>query len=326
MITAEEYLKRPHIYLETKQGRRQVFAHIGRVLERGLREDRRNDFMYAISEIESFLTGKDPIFVKLDIPNVHRLRAERENIKREALVFFGKNLDLLKMAFFKTNNVMDRFDILFLLVKFMPQVQDIEIRQFTDLYLILFYTIRYISSFEGTEEEKNKLANLALKGFSRYDAKEAARFFILNPPYKKGLEEIEKKYKFYREYLMLLDKKIGLFLKKETTSLEVIIPSIFTDEIFSLLNWKYKGRLGDVFLEKKDKMETFVLERINVLFEGVKESVKKEMRHIIDGYLKEKEDKIKNDGYLKEKEDKIKNRFFELKKMGFSLRHSKILD
>jgi len=140
MITAEEYLKRPHIYLETKQGRREVFAYIGRVLKRGLREDRRNDFMYAISEIESFLTGKDPIFVKLDVPNVQRLRAERENIKRETLVFFGEQLDLIKTAFFKTNYVMDRFDVLFLLVKFMPQVHNIEIRQFTNLYLILFYT------------------------------------------------------------------------------------------------------------------------------------------------------------------------------------------
>jgi len=99
--------------------------------------------------------------------------------------------------------------------KFMPQVHNIEIRQFTDLYLILFYTIRYISSFEGTEEEKDKLARLALKGFGRYDAKEAARFFILNPAYRKGLEEIGEKYRFYKEYLMFLDKKIGLFLKKK---------------------------------------------------------------------------------------------------------------
>ena len=313
MITAEEYLKRPHIYLETEQGRRQVFAYIGRVLKRGLREDRHNDFMYAISEIESFLTGKDPIFVKLDVPNVQRLRAERENIKRETLVFFGEQLDSIKTAFFKTNYVMDRFDVLFLLVKFMPQVHNIEIRQFTDLYLILFYTIRYISSFEGTEEEKDKLARLALKGFGRYDAKEAARFFILNPAYRKGLEEIGEKYRFYKEYLMLLDKKIGLLLKKETASLEVIIPSIFTDEIFSLLNWKYKGRLKNAFLERMDKIEALILERINILFEGVKEAIKKEIGHIIDGYLKEKK-------------DKIKHHFFELKEVDFSLRHSKILD
>lgn len=62
-----------------------------------------------------------------------------------------------------------------------------------------------------------------------------------------------------------------------------------------------------------DKIEALILERINILFEGVKEAIKKEIGHIIDGYLKEKE-------------DKIKHHFFELKEVDFSLRHSKILD
>ncbi len=264
-------------------------AYIEKMLKRGLRDD----FMRAISEIESLLTRKNPIFVNLDVLKAQRLR-------REVLLFFGEQLDLIKTAFFKTNYVMDRFDVLFLLVKFMPQVQDIEIRQFTDLYLILFYTIRYISSFEGTKEEKDKLANLALKAFSRYDAKEAAKFFILNPVYEKRLEEIGEKYRFYKEYLFLLDKWVESFFKERTASVEIIIPSILideifsslilTDKIFSLLDWKYKynDKVKNLFLERMDKIEAFILERINILFEGAKESVKKEIGHIIGGYLKNK--------------------------------------
>ena len=253
-----------------------TYKEIEKALKKGLRDD---DFMYAISEIESLLSRKNPIFINLDVLSAQRLR-------REVLLFFGKQLDLIKTAFFKTKYATDKFDILFLLIKFMPQVQDIEIRQFTDLYLILFYTIRYISSFEGTEEEKDKLAELVLKGFGRYDAKEAAKFFILNPVYEKNLEEIGEKYRFYKEYLMFLDKKIGLFLKKGTAPLEVIIPSIFTDEIFSLLNWKYKSRLKKVLLEKMDKIETFIFKRINILFEGTKGPIKKEISHIVGEFLK----------------------------------------
>jgi len=306
MITAQDYLQKPHIYLETAQGRKEIFAYLEKVLKRGLKEDRRNDFMYVISEIESFLTGKDPIFVNLDIPNVHRLWAERKNIKRDALVFFGERLDLIKIAFFKTSYVMDKFDILFLLIKFMPQVQDIEIRQFTDLYLILFYTIRgltaYPSLFEGTEEEKDKLANLVLKAFGRYDAKKAGRSFVLNRVYEKSLEEIGEKYRFYKEYLFLLDKWVGNFFKEKTASVEIIIPSILvdevfsslslTDKIFSLLDWKYNGKVKNLFLERMDKIETFIFERINILFEGVKGPIKKEMSHIINGYLNEYQAKI----------------------------------
>jgi len=301
MITAQDYLQNPHIYLETAQGRKEVFVYLEKVLKRGLKEDRRNDFMYAISEIESFLTGKDPIFVRLDIPNVYRLRAERKNIKRDALVFFGERLDLIKMAFFKTSYVMDKFDILFLLIKFMPQVQDIEIRQFTDLYLILFYTIRgltaYPSLFEGTGEEKDKLANLVLKAFGRYDAKKAGRSFVLNRAYEKSLEKIGEKYRFYKEYLFLLDKWVGNFFKEKTASVEITIPSILvdevfsslslTDKIFSLLDWKYNG-VKNLFLERMDKIETFIFERINILFEGIRKPIKREMSHIIDGYLKSK--------------------------------------
>ena len=250
-----------------------------------------DDFMRAIFKIESLLTRKNPIFVNLDVSSVQRLR-------REVLLFlFGEQLDLIKTAFFKTKYATDKFNILFLLVEFMPQVQDIEIRQFTDLYLILFYTIRYISSFEGTKEEKDKLANLALKAFNRYDAKEAAKFFILNPVYEKRLEEIGEKYRFYKEYLMFLDRWCHLFEEKKANSI-TIVPSllideifsclILTDEIFSLLNWKYKGRLKNAFLERMNKIEAFILSRINILFEGAKESVKKEIGYIIGGYLKNK--------------------------------------
>jgi len=252
-----------------------------------------DDFMCAISEIESLLTRKNPIFVNLDVSGIQRLR-------RKAIIFFGEQLDLIKTAFFKTKYATDKFNILFLLVEFIPQVQDIEIRQFTDLYLILFYTIRYISSFEGTKEEKDKLANLALKAFSRYDAKEAAKFFILNPVYEKRLEEIGEKYRFYKEYLFLLDKWVESFFKERTASVEIIIPSILideifsslilTDKIFSLLDWKYKynDKVKNLFLERMDKIEAFILERINILFEGAKDPIKKEMSHIIDGYLKSK--------------------------------------
>ncbi|MCD6085578.1 hypothetical protein J7J41_01105, partial [bacterium] len=95
---------------------------------KGLKKDERDDFMYAISKVESFLTRKNPIFVNLDVLSIQCLR-------KETIIFFGEQLDLIKMAFFKTNYVMDKFNILFLLVEFMPQVQDIEIKQFTDLYL-----------------------------------------------------------------------------------------------------------------------------------------------------------------------------------------------
>ena len=135
-------------------------------------------------------------------------------------------------------------------------------------------------------------------------------------------EAIREKYRFYKEYLMFLDRWCHLFEEKKANSI-TIVPSllideifsclILTDEIFSLLNWKYKGRLKNAFLERMDKIEALILERINILFEGVKEAIKKEIGHIIDGYLKEKK-------------DKIKHHFFELKEVDFSLRHSKILD
>ena len=149
MIGGEKMIKKEFACKEIKE------------IEEMLKSD---DFMRAIFKIESLLTRKNPIFVNLDVLKAQRLR-------RKAIIFFGEQLDLIKTAFFKTKYATDRFNILFLLVEFMPQVQDIEIRQFTDLYLILFYTIRYISSFEGTEE-KDKLANLVLKAFGKYDAKE----------------------------------------------------------------------------------------------------------------------------------------------------------
>lgn len=289
-FTVDEYYRKGHIYLESEGGRREIFSLLERELEKSIEQENPEYAWWVVSTISSYLEESSLIYDNINIPNLSRLRGKSERIREEALYFLGDQIDKFIKVAIKTKRAFHKSKLLFLLVKSMPEIENLKIKYFTDLYLVLFYTLYFLDRMEGSEEERFRLGDLLIKGCSRYDARLMTGYFLKDQRLKELLNssEYRGKYTLYPLYGIRLRDALGKMEKRDEFTLDVFIPVLFTDLVFYLLNEMFHGLLREGLIEKEDDILLYLNERLNNLFQEDKEVIK----GIIEGGIKEKKSKI----------------------------------
>ena len=293
MITTDDYMRKIHIYLETSGGREEVFKYLFKQLKKGLEQEKRSLYMSALFDLKAFLTGHSPLFVNSDLPNIFRLRKERENIKKDALSFLKTHIELIKTAYVQSTLCRDKFETGFLLLKFLPEIKDLPLVHFADLYLLLSYTLHYLDEFQGTEQDKADLATIALKGLARYDGIQMAEYFITRPEDKAQLETYTN-LPPYESYLQRLRQAVEWIQKqwrsKKDFPVHDFLPLVFTDNALYILNQIHNALLEEIFFKYEDKVKIALFKRLENLFK--KPEIKQEIQAILTGFLKDKQKAI----------------------------------
>ena len=264
MIRPEEYLKKGHAYLETQGGRREIFRLYHRVLEEGVKNQRPEDYMWVIRNLEELLTGNSILFVDTNIPNLATLRRLKPQIKREALAFLLEHLDLTEKALVMSQEARDRHGIFYVLLRFLPsallQSPDPGPRHLVTLALATFHTLKHLDELEGTEKEKGPLATLLLMGLCRYDWTQLGRYFILSPQLQDELERLRITYRPYDDYIELLKDYTNRALEHfqgGRSSPDLLAPLSLTGDLALGFSLKWK-ELKEILAEEKENIHATV--------------------------------------------------------------------
>lgn len=267
-ITAEDYYRKGHTYLETDRGREDIFNLYKNLIDQGIKENNLSKSISAIQSLKSYIKGDNLIFFNYDIPNIWTLKKKKEEIKKHALNFMKENIDLIKKVYIKTDDVNHKFDIITLFVKFMPEIKDLRLKHYTDLYVLMFHTIMFLDNFEGKkEEDKFDLGDVILRAFGKYDCLKIGEKFIRQIKLKEILNEYAAKYTPYEEYIKRLNEGIKKMQIADFFMEEDFCPLIFTDKTFYVSNDLNNGFIMKKFLENRDKINSYINSRIYDLFE-----------------------------------------------------------
>ena len=283
----EDFYKKGHIFLESPKGRDDLFLLFKKEIEESLRGDQVSNAVAMLRILKSYIKGDSFAFINYDLPNVFSLRKKKDEIRKDALLFLKEIIetDQIKKVYTASNDASQKFDILYLLGKFMPEMKGLRLRHFADLYLLLLHTALFRDRFEGNESSLFDLGDLAVKVFARYDCQKAAEHFLLDPKLKGLLKEYFNKYPPYKEYTRILRDRVNKFKNSGFFDEEDFTPLIFTDRLFYILDNESEGLLKRALSENEAKLLAFINERCNQLF---KDDERKEMIVRIDSIIKEK--------------------------------------
>jgi len=287
MITGTEYLKRAHEYLEAEAGRVEVFRYLSDLLKRGVRERREEDFLSAILEIKSFISGKHMLFVNFDLPNIHRLRAQKESIRREALDFLKGHLELICEACLLTRGAYNRGRVLYLLARYLPEIKDLEGYRYMGLVIVLLATLVELGKFSGPEEDQKWLFDLTLQALCRYDLAWGTRYFNTDKEVQEKLLHLKEKISFFPAFQKAIYRQIEMALGSENFPARDLLPGVLTREIWALLNARLdgkplsvlKGKFQEVIMAFQVEVEGYPLagETLNCVKRGTEALIKEHL-------------------------------------------------
>jgi len=286
-ITMEDFYKKGHIFLESPEGRDDLFLLFKKEIEESLRNDQVSNAVAMLRILKSYIKGDSFAFINYDLPNVFSLRKKKDEIKKDALLFLKEIIetDWIKKVYTTTNDASQKFDILYLLGKFMPELEGLKLRHFTDLYLLLFHTVLFLDRFEGNESALFDLGDLAVKVFARYDCLKAGEYFLIDPKLKELLKEYFNKYPPYKDFTKILRDKVEKFKVLAIFDEEDFAPLLFTDRLFYILDNESEGLVKKGLSENEANLTAFINDRCNQLFS---ENERKEMIVRAERIIKEK--------------------------------------
>ena len=269
-ITLEDYLRKAHVYMESKSGRKEAFHLFKKEMDTALRTGNISRAMSIFRFLKGYLKGDSFLFMNFDRPNTMALREQRKNIKVDALHFLKENLDLIKQVYMRTPHSREKFQVMFVLIKFLPEIRHLPLVHYVDLYLLFFYTVYYLDTFSGEEEDKVNLGDIIVKAFCRYDCMALGKEFIRDTELKRVAKDYSIKFEPYKSYgnalREALEKEIHI---KETSGVfdeGVLAPLLFTQNFIG----SYDERIGDFIRKNLDKKRkkffSSVFSRFHTLF------------------------------------------------------------
>jgi len=314
MITGEDFLRRGHILLESHEGRKQVFELIEDSLKKGINDNRHSDFLWAVSKLDMLLTGEGVIFVDSSLPNLPALRSKRPEMKKEALGFLSENLEYLTRGTLRLlDSADDLYYPLWIIFRFLPDLEKKEAGRLADLYLCLLHTVAELEFLKGSDRERESLKDLLLKASFRYNCVKLVSGLLRKTGWKDELEQLSTDSSLGPE-----ERHISLFkglyeagksLMKDEESSEAsgyFAPLVFTDTIFfSLIINEVKEertRILEFLAERVDDVANYIKSRYSFLeplrgeripgsvYETLKERISKWKETALREPLKKQED------------------------------------
>lgn len=278
-LTIEEYYRKAHICLETRGGRENIFRLFKDEIEEGLREGNISKSVGKIEILRSYLKGDSFIFLDHDLPNIQSLKEKKGEIKEDALKFMKDNIDLFKKVCLAANNAEHKFYIMALFIRFMPEINDLMLRHYTDLYLLMFHTMLSLDSLEGTEKDRFDLGDVILRASVRYDCAVSVSHFIRDIKLKGLLDDYTLKYTPNEGYIKRLKEAVRKVQISGSFN-EDLVPLVLTDRLFYLFDELNNGLIKNMFLKNREVIASFINSRLNKLFEE-----KREDRDIINNEI-----------------------------------------
>lgn len=291
-ITKEDYYRKGHLFLESHDGRNDIFDLFRRDIENGLEKGPLSKAVSAIRDVKSYLKGDNLIFMNHDIPNVTTLKKKKPEIKEDSLLFFKDNLESIIKVFVKTRDTKQKFDILFTLVKFMPEIPDVPMRHYTDLYLLLFHTFLFMDSLDGKDNDREDFGRLLIKVLARYDCAETGRSFIRDSMLIDVLEDESSRVAPYEKYVERLKGAARKVEMSNSFNEEDLTPLFFTDNILFLIDNSQKG-VVESLMNNLSRIESFVLSRSYSLFNENSKEIDI-LNNALRGVIGEKMSKMKS--------------------------------
>lgn len=288
-ITKDDFLRKAHVYMESESGRKEVFQLFKKEMKTGIDTGSLGKAVSVFRSLKGYIKGDSFIFLNHDRPNIMGLLKQRKNIQNEALDFFKENLDLIKQVYVKVPHSADKFDMMFIFIKYLPEIRHLDPGHFVDLYLLLFYTVYSLDTFEGDEEDRSNLGDIMVKAFCRYDCLDLGKTFIRDSELNRLAKDYSTQFEPYKAYGFalkdVLEKEIRFKERTGVFDESVLAPLLFTQNFINAFDVAFDGFVSTHLNEKREKIFSSVFSRFHVLFPGnrkEKDYIKDVVEHYFD--------------------------------------------
>lgn len=233
MINAELYMRRGHYYLETPEGRKEVFDYLQNSLESALREKQEKRLLRVLVELEGLLSGNSLLLNNPDLPNFHFLKSQKKAVRKEALEFLKKNLRAFYKGVVVTRGAYTRRWGLYLLARYLPEIPRLPAEEYLGLIFLLVTTAYGQKEFSGSPEEKKALEDLTARGLARYDLFPLVfQFSGFSREFRQKLENLKDELDPYEGFMQAL-----AYQRKEASDCIPLPASVFLPAILTRWGW-----------------------------------------------------------------------------------------
>ena len=125
MLSSDEYFRKGHFYLETKEGRQKIFEFLERKLKTAFQENNLSEVIEVTDHIYNYIKKSSLIYTNFNYPNLWTLRDKSDEIKDDALKFLKVNIDLFKKAIVITNKASYKSILILLLIKSLQEIENL---------------------------------------------------------------------------------------------------------------------------------------------------------------------------------------------------------
>ncbi|MGR3178144.1 MAG: hypothetical protein ACUZ8E_08825, partial [Candidatus Anammoxibacter sp.] len=266
-ITQNDYYRKGNVFLESSKGRKDIFELFSHEISTGLKENNESVSMSSIRELSSYLIGDNLIFLNKNLPNAYTLCKKKDDIKIDALECLRDNVDLIKKVYLNTDNVNHKFDIIYIFLKFFHKIEDLRMKHYTDLYLMMFHTLLRLDDFQGDGKDKDSLGEIIAKGCGRFDCVEMCGFFTRDSKLIQFIaDNVTNKIAPYKKYVARLKDETKKMKISGAFDEEIFTPLLYTNTIFHLLDETYNSYIKDSCAKNRDKILSFISSRCYELF------------------------------------------------------------
>lgn len=289
LITREDYYRKGHIYLESREGRENIWGLFRESIEENLKPGGvLGNAVANIKVLQGYIQGDSFIFMNYDIPNVFSLKGKKGDIKEDALGFLKEITDsgLITRLYMKVNKADHKFDLLFMMAKYFPDIKALRLKHYTDLCLMTFHTLLFLDGFEGTDKDHFDLGDLCMRVLVKYDCAKTAVRFIRDARLPEALKAATGKTPS-EQYVALLRDAVRKMAISGAFDEECFAALTLTDMLFYVLDEEHDRLVSGLFVENKERIKSFLAARLNELLAG-KEEEKRAVLNVLLGLLDER--------------------------------------
>ncbi|TAN44600.1 MAG: hypothetical protein EPN22_06070 [Nitrospirae bacterium] len=295
-ITIDDLYRKAHVLMENEGGRRDVFEVFRERIESELANGTPGNAVPTVRVLQSYIKGDSFMFLNTDLPNFFTLRNKKGEIKEDALGFLKEITDsgLIKQLYMTVRDADKKFDLLFLMARYLVDIKGLRLRHYTDLLLMTFHTLLFPDRLEGSDKDRFDVGDLCLRVLVKYDCAKSAERFIRDTRLTEALKQASKKAPS-EQYVAMLREAVRKTAISEKFDEEVFALLALSDMLFYVLNEEHNGLVFRLFVENKERLTSFFAARLNELLQK-KENEKKALLNIIHGLLDEKAAEKKKEG------------------------------
>jgi hypothetical protein len=185
---------------------------------------------------------------------------------------------------------------MFVFIKFLPEIRHLPLVHYVDLYLLLFYSIYYLDTFRGDEEDKSKLGDIIVKAFCRYDCMALGEKFIRDSELSRVGKNYSTRFEPYKAYGNALKEALegGIHLKETSGIFDegVLAPLLFTQNFIYLYDKAYNGFIFKHLNKNKEKILSFIFSRVHALLPKDKKG-RDITKDVLEDYFNRRIDRLK---------------------------------